>query len=764
MSIALGGRAAISGRGGRINQGRNIMSIEKKLRNLFFLSFAGLLAVTCGGEKDAAKSPPSETAIASETVVDSVEEPSVEPTNHAAIDPKIDAALGDDGSWILHGRTYAEERFSPLTQINAKNIGELELAWSYDLDTRRGQEATPIVVDGVMYTTSAWSKVQAFNARTGKLLWQYNPEVPGEWAVRGCCDVVNRGAAYWDGKIYVGTFDGRLVALEADSGDVVWKTDTIIDRDKFYTITGAPRIVKGRVLIGNGGGEFGVRGYVSAYDAETGDLHWRFFTVPGDPSKPFENPILEEAAKTWTGEWWKVGGGGTVWDSMAFDPELDLLYVGVGNGSPWNPDIRSPQGGDNLFLSSIVALRPDTGEYVWHYQQTPGDQWDFTATQHMILADIEIDGAKRKVLMQAPKNGFFYILDRETGVVISANNFVPVNWADGVDLETGRPKIKPEAYYNRSESGVFLGTPGFLGAHNWQPMSFNPDSGLVYIPAQTVTTPYIAPEGEYNLSHATINLGIDTAKATPPNDKDIKAQIRKSMTGMLIAWDPVEQKEVWRFEHDGAWNGGVLSTASGLVFQGNYRGGFAAYDAASGEKIWERDAQTGVIAAPISYEIDGEQYVAVVAGWGGIMPLLLGELTHTAEGPQVNRSRVLVYKLGGDAAPLEKYDVVRVKIRAPDPFGLPDQIDLGRKRYARYCAGCHGDGGVAGGVLPDLRWAYALSDTDTWNLIVRDGGLSATGMVSFSDELDAEELAAIRAYLVEQAHATGAVNEIDAPQ
>jgi len=671
-------------------------------------------------------------------------------------DAKISVALEDDSSWMLHGRTYAEDRFSPLSLINTDNIDELELAWSYDLDTRRGQEATPLIVDGVMYTTSAWSKVQALDAKTGELLWQYDPEVPGEWAVRGCCDVVNRGAAYWNGKIYAGTFDGRLIALDYKTGELVWETDTIIDRDKFYTITGAPRIVKGRVMIGNGGGEFGVRGYVSAYNAITGELDWRFFTVPGDPSKPQENAIHEEALKTWTGEWWKVGGGGTVWDSMAYDPELDLLYVGVGNGSPWNPDLRSPDGGDNLFLSSIVALRPETGEYVWHFQTTPGDQWDFTATQQMILTELEIEGQSRKVIMQAPKNGFFYVLDRKTGEFISGEPFVTVNWADGLDPETGRPNIRPEAFYNKTNK-PFLGTPGFLGGHNWHPMSYSPDTGLVYIPAQELGAPYINPEDPYELSEATINLGIDTAKATPPNDPAIKAAIRKSVSGHLLAWDPVAQKEIWRHQYDGSWNGGVLSTAGGLVFQGNYTGGFGAFDAKTGESLWERDAQTGVIAAPISYAIDGEQYVAVVAGWGGIMPLLLGELTHTKDGPQVNRSRVLVYKLGGDAPALDKYEVIRSQFEAPAKFGTYAEVSEGKIKYARYCAGCHGDGAISGGVLPDLRYAFALGDLDTWNLIVRDGGLTDAGMVGFSKELSEAQINNIRAYITQQAHETGAV-------
>src|SRR5687767_6589241 len=389
---------------------------------------------------------------------------------------RLTAADTEPGQWMSHGRTYGEQRFSPLDQITTESVGKLRLAWFADLEARRGQEATPLVVDGVLYVSTAWSRVRAYDAATGKLLWVYDPEVPGEWAVNACCDVVNRGVAVWEGKLYVGSFDGRLIALEAATGRELWDVNTI-DRTKPYTITGAPRVVKGKVLIGNAGAEFGVRGYLSAYDAETGALAWRFFTVPGNPADGFESPVLEMAAKTWSGEWWRLGGGGTVWDSMAYDPQLDLLYVGVGNGSPWNHRIRSNGSGDNLYLASIVALKPATGEYVWHFQTTPAESWDFTATQHMVLADLNIDGRSRKVLMQAPKNGFFYVLDRATGEFIQAKNYVHVSWTTGLDPNTGRPAAVAEARYLREPAMV---APGPLGAHNWYPMSFSPHTGLAY--------------------------------------------------------------------------------------------------------------------------------------------------------------------------------------------------------------------------------------------------------------------------------------------
>ena len=391
-------------------------------------------------------------------------------------DTQIVHADDQPGNWLTYGRTYSEQRFSPLKQINDHtandhNAARLGLAWYLDLDTNRGQEATPLVVDGVMYFTSAWSKVFAVNAATGHRLWSYDPKVPKQWGANACCDVVNRGVAIWHGKVYVGTLDGRLIALDAASGKPVWEQLTI-DPKWRYTITGAPRIVKGKVLIGNGGAEFGVRGYVSAYDAQTGKLVWRFYTVPGDPAKPFEQPILERAAKTWSGEWWKIGGGGTVWDAIVYDPELDLVYIGVGNGGPWNEKYRSPKGGENLLTCSIVALKPDTGQYVWHYQEVPADDWDYDSDEQIILADIPIDGKTRKVLLHAPKDGFFYVIDRETGTLISAKPFTFVNWATGVDLKTGHPIESATARYPRGEAAPIV--PGPVGAHSWQPMSYKP--------------------------------------------------------------------------------------------------------------------------------------------------------------------------------------------------------------------------------------------------------------------------------------------------
>ena len=652
----------------------------------------------------------------------------------------------EPGNWMSHGRTYSEQRFSPLKEINAGNVGELKLAWRYDLDTDRGQEATPIIVDGVMYFTSAWSKVFAVNAATGSLLWSYDPKVPPEWSVNACCDVVNRGAAVWKGRVFVGTLDGRLLALDAATGKLVWETLTI-DRKIRYTITGAPRIAKGKVIIGNGGAEMDARGYVSAYDVDTGKMAWRFYTVPGDPSKPFESPVLEKAARTWTGEWWKLGGGGTVWDSIVYDPDLDLLFFGVGNGTPWNRRIRSPGGGDNLFLSSIVALKPDTGEYVWHYQETPGEMWDYTACQQIIVADITIEGRVRKVLLHAPKNGFFYVLDRATGKVISAKPYTQINWATSVDISTGRPVETPIARYEGNNPAPIV--PGPLGAHSWQPMSYSPLTGLVYIPVQDTGLLYKSPE-QFQPRKLAGNYGIDVVAAGMPQDPAIKKAIMDTVKGRLAAWDPVQQKQLWAVERPGPWNGGVLSTAGNLVFEGTASGNFESYRADTGERVWSFAAQTGVMAGPVSYTANGQQYVAVLAGWGGVFPLITGEVSFKS-GRVRNVSRMLAFSLGGKSALPPPQEVVEGVLNPPPTTAGAAALKSGEGLFQRYCAVCHGDVAVSGGVLPDLRYSGTLSN-DRWFDIVRAGTRKKQGMVSFAQELSRKDAADIRDYVIFRAN------------
>ncbi|MBZ5627498.1 MAG: PQQ-dependent dehydrogenase, methanol/ethanol family [Acidobacteriia bacterium] len=659
---------------------------------------------------------------------------------------RIRNADQEPGNWMTHGRTYNEQRFSPLKQINYQNVGQLGLAWSYDLDTHRGQEATPIVVDGVMYFTTAWSKVVALNAATGARLWSYDPHVPGEWAVNACCDVVNRGVAVWQGKVFLGTLDGRLLALDAATGKVVWEKLTI-DRQFRYTITGAPRVVKGKVIIGNGGAEMSVRGYVSAYDAETGDLVWRFYTVPGDPAKPFESPILAKAAKTWTGQWWKFGGGGTVWDAIVYDSELDLLYIGVGNGAPWNRRIRSPGGGDNLFLSSIVALKPDTGEYVWHYQETPGEMWDYTATQPIILADIAIGGETRKVLLHAPKNGFFYVLDRTNGTLISAKPYTYVNWASGIDMKTGRPLETAIARYPGRDPAPVV--PGPLGAHSWQSMSYSPLTGLVYVPIQDAGFKYKSPD-HFELKKLAANYGVDVVAAELPQDPKTKKAIIDSVKGRLIAWDPIQQKQVWAVERVGPWNGGTLSTAGNLVFEGTSDGKFESYRADTGERLWTAPTQTGVVAAPVSYTVNGEQYVAILAGWGGVYPLALGEIALKSS-TLGNLSRMLVFKLGGKASLPQRLTPERPALHPPPATASLATVRSGERLFQRYCAACHGDAAVSGQVLPDLRYSSTLA-SEQWFYIVLGGMLKSNGMVSFARELSRQDAADIRAFVIFRAH------------
>jgi quinohemoprotein ethanol dehydrogenase len=653
----------------------------------------------------------------------------------------------EPGNWMSYGRTYNEQRFSPLRQINDQNVGQLGLAWYVDLDVRRGQEATPIVVDGVMYFSTAWSRVFAVNAATGEKLWSYDPKVPPGWAVNACCDVVNRGVAVWRGKVFVGALDGRLIALDTATGKPVWETLTIDPKYRF-TITGAPRVVKGKVLIGNGGAEMDVRGYVSAYDAETGKLAWRFYTVPGDPSKPFESPALEKAAKTWSGEWWKLGGGGTVWDSIVYDPELDLLYIGTGNGTPWNRRARSPQGKDNLFTSSIVALKPDTGEYVWHYQEVPGDAWDYDAAAPIILADVTIGGAPRKVLFQAPKDGFFYVLDRATGQVISAKPYTTVTWATGIEPATGRPIESATARYEEGGKGAPL-VPGPLGGHAWHSMSYSPQTGLVYIPVVEAGF-YYKSEGHFEAKNLAYNTAIDFVAAGMPQKPDIKKAVLDSIKGHLSAWDPIQQKEVWRVDRTSPVNGGIVSTAGNLLFEGTAQGNLEAYRADNGQKLWSADAQSGVVAAPVTYIVGKDQYVAVVVGWGGAFPLATGEIALKVGRPQ-NISRVLAYKLGGSASlpPLPQF--TQPKLNPPKSTASATTIQKGESLFQSYCSTCHGDVAVSGGVLPDLRYSGALANS-TWTDVVLGGSLQPHGMVSFSKELTKENAEAIRAYVIFRAN------------
>ena len=650
----------------------------------------------------------------------------------------VDTAIG---SWPTHGLDFAETRFSRLDQINDRTVSDLGPVWTYDLESTRGVEATPLIVDGTMYATASWSVVHAIDARTGERRWTYDPQVPRDLGSRGCCDVVNRGVAFSQGKVYVGTFDGRLVALNAVTGHTLWEQDTVIDHSRAYTITGAPRVYKGNVLIGNGGAEYGVRGYVSAYDAGTGALRWRWFTVPADPSVPFENEAMAAAAETWdpSNRYWEAGGGGTVWDTMAYDPELNLIYIGTGNGSPWNRKLRSPAGGDNLYLASLVALDADTGEYVWHYQETPGDNWDYTSTQPMILADIEIGGKLRKVILHAPKNGFFFVVDRTDGSFISADPFVEVNWATGYGPD-GRPIEIPAARGDEPYDSI----PGAYGAHNWHPMSYNLETGLAYFPAQNVPL-NIKPDPDWRFNanlpgrpHSALgwNLGVIAGNPAPSNQP----------FGRLIAWDPVARKEAWSVDQVSPWNGGTLTSAGNLVFQGTADGRFVAYDARDGKALWESPVGTGIVAGPVTYEIDGVQYVSVAAGWGGVY----GLAQHAAE--KAGPGTIFTYALGGDA-PLPEF--------VPWPKGElvsgvayePELVDEGGALYVSHCFFCHGVPGFNnGGGIPNLGYMSTdmLNNLDT---LLAERAWVGQGMPDFSDKLNEQDVAKLRAFIVATAEA-----------
>ena len=647
-------------------------------------------------------------------------------------------ADGERDNWLIYGRTYNENRFSPLTQINRDSVARLKLAWYADLGAdARGQESTPLVADGVMYATSSWSIVLALDAATGTVRWQYDPKVPREWGVNACCDVVNRGVALWEDMVYVGTLDGRLVALSARDGHFLWET-TIIDRSERASITGAPRIINGKVFIGSGGGEFGARGRLISVDARTGAILWRTFTVPGNPANRPENLHLPKAAKTWTGDWWQFGGGGMAWDAMAYDPALDILYVGTGNGSPWPQSIRSPKGGDNLYVSSILAMRGETGELLWYYQTTPGDEWGYDAASQLILADLRVGGQMRLVVMQASSNGFFYVLDRTNGQLLSATPFVPTTWARSVDLRTGRPVEDPKARYSRTGRS-FAAQPGPRGAHSWQPMTFNPTTSLVYIPAQ-LNAAQLSVSKEPLASRYRLATGV-----TITHPKDLTPD-----TSELIAWDPIQERARWVIERDTPVASGVLSTAGGLVFQGTSTGSLEAFDAETGKRLGQTNAGSPVLAAPISYAVSGTQYIAVVAGAGGAS-MLDGGTAMANQSTAGSRARILVYSLQGKSVLPQQHSAptaANLDMRSPPDSKL---VAKGEGIYAANCARCHGRETVNAGPLTPLTSSAALIDAKQWNLIAFAGLLGAKGMPGFMGDLKPDDVEAVRTYVLQQA-------------
>ena len=654
---------------------------------------------------------------------------------------RLTGADSDTGNWVMYGRTYDDHRFSPLTKINEQTIGQLGLMWSRELGTTRGLEATPLVENGVIYTTGSWSVVYALDAKTGNVRWMYDPAVPRDRAFFICCDVVNRGVALYKGKVYVGALDGRLIALDAQSGKPVWSVPTT-DPKQPYAVTGYPRIAKDMVIIGNAGAEYGVRGYISAYNADTGRMVWRTYTVPGDPSRGFESKAMEQAAKTWSGQWWTVGGGGTAWEGIVYDPSLDLLYFGTGNATAWYRDLRGKRQDDNLYAASILAVRATNGELAWHFQTVPGDNWDFDATQPLVQADLTIGGRPRKVIMQASKNGFFYVLDRQTGEFISGTPFVSgITWAKGLDPKTGRPIESPTAY-NGFQPVIVSPDPG--GGHNWNPIAFSPATGLVYLAAKDGTNALHAPDKQWKYNPKDGNVGADARYEGPLLKKLISMP---PPTGELLAWDPVKQRAAWRAPYPVLEGGGVLTTAANLVFQGRADGIFAAYRANDGKQLWQFDAGTGIMAAPMTYSVDGVQYVSVMAGWGGP--------TATFNAPNHGKmkpgyGRILTFALGGKATvPVRAFGHSGPPTPAITINASPQMIHDGQLLYTANCAQCHGLAVVAG-PLPDLRYATRQVH-EQFQAIVLGGARSTLGMPSFKDLLTADQVKNIQAYVLSRA-------------
>jgi PQQ-dependent dehydrogenase (methanol/ethanol family) len=635
--------------------------------------------------------------------------------------------------WSSYGGDYTEQRYSPLDQINPDNIAQLSLAWYGDLAEKGGSyETTPVVVvDGRIYVSSPWSKVYAFDAKTGAQLWKHDPMVPGGWAVNLCCGIVNRGVAVWEDKVIWGTLDGRLVAVDAASGELIWEVQAT-DREKQLSITGAPRIADGRIFIGEAGSEFHQRGYLAAYDVDNGEELWRWWAVPGNPELGFEQPELEMAAATWNGEWWLTGGGGTPWDAITYDPVTDLVYIGTGNGAPWPSEVRSPGGGDNLFTASIVALEAKTGKYVWHYQTTPEDSWDFDNTQQIVTADLVIDGEEKHVLMQAPKNGVFYVIEAATGDVISADLYVPTaNWMTGFD-QNWRPLLNPEANYGLTDRGFHV-VPSAGGAHSWHPMAFSPDTGLMYVPTNYGSFPLVAEAGA-KMGNQLLSINVGKRPEDP-------APVLEGAGSYLLAWNPVTKQPVWQ-QRQGGSRSGVLATAGNLVFQGTADSTFSAFRADTGDKVWTTGTQAGIVGGAASYEIDGEQYIAVVAGQGG------GRGGYWAP----NYARVLVYKIGGTATLPEPVSFTPPELNPPADFGDAALLAAGETHYNEHCASCHGNSGRVSSLFPDLKYAAALNSAELFNAIVIGGILQPNGMVSFSEFLTPDDANAVRAYVVSLAN------------
>jgi len=671
----------------------------------------------------------------------SLDDDKTPPVDQAASTAHAKLLDGSDGAdWPAFGRTYGEQHYSPLRQINAENVNRLGLAWFHDLGV--GHSTTgPIAVDGVIYFANRFSVVNAIDAVTGRELWVHDTMAAEKAGLRLRQAYGTRGIAWWNGNIYTGTTDGRLVALDAKTGNERWSVLTVPD-DGVRFISGAPRVFNGKIIVGHGGADAGpTRGYVTAYDATTGKALWRFYTVPGNPAVDTDE-TTRIAAETWSGDWWKFGGGGTVWNAITYDDETDTVFIGTGNGYPWNHRIRSQGKGDNLFLSSIVALDGNTGAYKWHYQTNPGETWDYNAAMDMQLAELAIGGKARKVLMTAPKNGFFYVIDRLTGKLISAEPFARQNWASHIDPDTGRPVENPQARFPDGQS--FTMWPGTVGAHNWLPMAYSPDTRLVYLPTIEMANTYS-------------DKGVDIKGWTPPErnlaDGGINVDVPEDAgaaqgTSRLQAWDPVTQKSVWNVPTPGVTGGGVAATAGGLVFQGHADGTFNAYSAADGKRLWSFDAGAPVIAPPITFMANGRQYVTVISGMGTSFGIF-GKLSPHSADYRTQARRVLTFVLDGDA-PLPQSQAAAASAPLRNFSVDAASAERGLPLFEQACGVCHGIQAVAGGTAPDLRTSFAASDPNTFRAIVKDGALAANGMPQF-EELDDKRLNDLRHYIASRA-------------
>jgi quinohemoprotein ethanol dehydrogenase len=665
-----------------------------------------------------------------------------------------DKSIADESrtsDWLAYGRTHNERRFSPIEDISESNVANLKVDWYLDLPNDVGLVSTPLVVDGILYFTGTMNIVRAVNAINGNLIWQFDPEV-GK-AVKGKRQVGwahSRGISFYEGKIFTATWDGRLIALDAKTGAKIWSVETFSPERALY-ITGAPKAFKGKVVIGNGGTENGPsRGWVTAYDANTGKEAWKFYIVPGNPADGFENKAMEMAAKTWTGEWWKHGGGGNAWHGFTYDEELDVLYIGTGNGSPWNREIRSPGGGDDLFLCSIVALNPNTGEYLWHYQTTPGESWDFNSNMDIVLADLKIDGEDVKAILHAPKNGFFYVINRRTGKLISAKPFAETSWASQIDMTTGKPVETEGARYQNDPFDI---TPGPWGAHSWQAMSYNPQTGLVYLPTQHSAMKFSA-EGidikNWQSREFIGGIGVNML----PADKQ-----PREYPASLQAWDPVKQVMVWSVPQNDFWNAGTLTTAGNLVFQGRSDGKFLAYNAKTGETLWTFDAGLGISAPPITYKINGLQYISLLVGWGGGYAGLGGLAAHKLGWSyKIHTRRLITFSLDGNIVLPKLPPPFFPKPIVPSDFIVDEELAAKGAAVYGLCSSCHGGGMFGSGMAPDLRASAIALQKTSFAAVVKEGILTERGMPKFQDITD-EQLDELMHFIRKRAKETIPVYE-----